>query len=65
MEADPELADLVAERHGNWSKSDHDQSPVGPAQSTHLAALRAASFAEIGTLWQRGDNRLLCAVLPG
>ena len=21
-------------------------------------------FAEVGTLWQRGDNRLLCAVLP-
>ena len=23
-----------------------------------------AGFAEVGTLWQRGDNRLLCAVLP-
>lgn len=30
--------------------------------STHVEALRAAGFAEIGTLWQRGDNRLLCAV---
>jgi len=30
----------------------------------HVAALRAAGFAEVGTLWQHGDNRLLCAVLP-
>lgn len=28
----------------------------------HTAALGAAGFAEIGTLWQRGANRLLCAV---
>jgi len=32
--------------------------------ATHVEALRAAGFAEVGTLWQRGDNRLLCAVLP-
>jgi hypothetical protein len=30
----------------------------------HVEALGAAGFAEIGTLWQRGDNRLLCGVLP-
>jgi hypothetical protein len=29
---------------------------------THVDALRAAGFAEIGTIWQRGDNRILCAV---
>ena len=29
---------------------------------SHTAALRAAGFAEIGTLWQRGSNRLLCGV---
>jgi len=28
----------------------------------HIAALRAAGFAEIGTLWQYGENRILCAV---
>jgi hypothetical protein len=28
----------------------------------HVEALRKAGFAEVGTLWQRGDNRLLCAV---
>ena len=32
--------------------------------ATHVEALRAAGFAEVSTLWQRGDNRLLCAVLP-
>ncbi|HZB28744.1 MAG TPA: hypothetical protein VE465_01125 [Streptosporangiaceae bacterium] len=26
------------------------------------AALRAAGFGEVGTLWQRGETRLLCAV---
>ncbi len=30
----------------------------------HVAALRAAGFAEIGTIWQRGENRLFCAVIP-
>ena len=33
--------------------------------SVHVDALRKAGFAEVGTLWQRGDNRLLCAVLGG
>jgi hypothetical protein len=27
--------------------------------------LRAAGFTEIGTLWQRGADRLLCGVLGG
>jgi hypothetical protein len=26
-------------------------------------ALRRAGFTEVGTLWQLGDNRLLCGVL--
>ena len=30
-----------------------------------VLALRAAGFTEIGTLWQYGDNRILCAVLGG
>ena len=29
----------------------------------HVDALRAAGFTEIGTLWQRGADRLLCGVL--
>jgi hypothetical protein len=31
----------------------------------HIDALRAAGFAEVGTLWQRGENRVLCGVLAG
>lgn len=57
----PELADLVAERERRLTHSDHHGSPSGRL-ATHVDALRAAGFAEIGTLWQRGDNRLLCAV---
>jgi len=38
-------------------------SPVKGTQfAVHAAALRAAGFAEVGTLWQRGSNRLLAAV---
>jgi len=33
--------------------------------SQHVAALRAAGFAEIGTLWQYGENRILCGIMPG
>jgi hypothetical protein len=28
----------------------------------HVDALRAAGFTEIGTVWQHGENRILCAV---
>jgi SAM-dependent methyltransferase len=36
--------------------------PEGTRLAVHTAALRAAGFTEIGTLWQRGGDRLLCAV---
>jgi hypothetical protein len=36
--------------------------PEGTLFAVHTAALRAAGFAEVGTLWQRGSNRLLAAV---
>jgi SAM-dependent methyltransferase len=58
---DPALADLVAERARRLVKSEHNGSPSGRL-GVHVDALRAAGFAEVGTLWQRGDNRLLCAV---
>jgi hypothetical protein len=29
----------------------------------HVDALRAAGFPEVGTIWQHGDNRVLCGVL--
>lgn len=60
--ADPELAGLAQERARRAVESEHHGSPSG-RMDVHVAALRAAGFTEIGTLWQRGDNRLLCAVL--
>lgn len=61
---DPDLASLHAEREARSVDSEHHGSPAG-LLSVHVDALRAAGFAEIGTLWQRGENRLLCGVLPG
>jgi len=61
--ADPALAPLHAERAARRVESEHHGSPAGRL-SVHVDALRAAGFAEVGTLWQRGENRLLCGVLP-
>jgi SAM-dependent methyltransferase len=58
---DPALADAAAERARRRASADHHASESG-LLTTHVSALRAAGFAEIGTLWQRGENRLLCAV---
>jgi SAM-dependent methyltransferase len=61
--ADPGLAAHVAERRRRHVEAGHHDSESSQL-ATHVDALRAAGFAEVGTLWQRGDNRLLCAVLP-
>jgi SAM-dependent methyltransferase len=61
--ADPGLAELVAEREARRVESEHHGSPAGRL-SVQVAALHSAGFAEVGTLWQRGENRLLCGVLP-
>lgn len=63
VRADPVLAGLAAERDRRAPEADHHGSPSG-LLSVHVSALRAAGFAEVGTIWQRGENRLLCAVLP-
>ena len=61
------LCDDGRRRRGRCPRRHVDADHHG-TQSTQLAAhveaLKAAGFAEVGTLWQRGDNRLLCAVLP-
>jgi SAM-dependent methyltransferase len=62
VHADPALADPVADRALRAFVPEHHGSPSGRLD-VHVDALRAAGFAEIGTLWQRGDNRLLCGVL--
>jgi SAM-dependent methyltransferase len=60
--ADPELGALAARRERIGLGAGHHGSPSGRL-AVHVEALRKAGFAEVGTLWQRGDNRLLCAVL--
>ena len=62
--ADPELAGLYADRQARRVESEHHGSPAGRL-SVHVDALHGAGFTEVGTLWQRGENRVLCGVLPG
>jgi SAM-dependent methyltransferase len=57
--ADPVLATASAERE---HRDVHHHGPESTLLAAHVGALRAAGFAEVGTLWQRGSNRLLCAV---
>jgi SAM-dependent methyltransferase len=61
--ADPVLAPFSAERGRRSIGTDHHTDSQSIQLATHTRALEAAGFTEIGTLWQRGDNRLLCAVL--
>jgi SAM-dependent methyltransferase len=56
---DPLLATASAERD---RRQVHHHGPEGSRLDVHVTALRAAGFTEIGTLWQRGASRLLCAV---
>jgi SAM-dependent methyltransferase len=60
--ADPALAREAADREQRTAGPHHHGSE-SPHLQTHVTALRSAGFTEIGTLWQRGPNRLLCAVL--
>jgi len=61
---DPELAGPAADRQQRRLSEDHHGSE-SVLLSEHVGALRAAGFTEIGTLWQYGDNRILCAVMGG
>jgi SAM-dependent methyltransferase len=55
----PELADLAAMRGPHGVEHDVD---VAACFDDHVAALRRAGFAEAGTVWQHGDDRVLVAV---
>jgi SAM-dependent methyltransferase len=61
--ADPALAGLYAEREARRVDTEHHGSPAGRL-SVHVDALRAAGFDEVGSVWQRGENRVLCGVTP-
>jgi len=62
--AEPALAGEVADREAWRDHADH-HGWASRLLGTHIDALRAAGFTEAGTLWQRGENRLLCAVRGG
>jgi SAM-dependent methyltransferase len=64
VRADPVLGGLAEQRERLGLDAEHHDSPSARL-AVHVDALRAAGFAEVGTLWQRGENRLLCAVLGG
>ncbi|MFF0868325.1 class I SAM-dependent methyltransferase [Nonomuraea sp. NPDC003560] len=57
--ADPAFADLNQERSTAGASHHGSESHL---VEQHVGALTKAGFGEIGTLWQRGNNRLLCAV---
>jgi SAM-dependent methyltransferase len=57
--ADPALADPAARRE---RRSVHHHGPESQFLAVHDYALRAAGFAEVGTIWQHGSNRVLAAV---
>jgi SAM-dependent methyltransferase len=59
--AETALADAVAERQQRFTANDHARAD-GARLATHVNALLDTGFAEVGTIWQRGGNRLLCAV---
>jgi SAM-dependent methyltransferase len=59
VESAPELAELVAARDA--SGVEHAKSDV-PTYAEQVAMLRAARFAEVGTVWQCGDDRVVVAI---
>ena len=61
---DPDLAGVAAKRERLGLSEDHHGSE-SVLFKEHVAALTAAGFTEIGTLWQHGENRILCAVRGG
>jgi SAM-dependent methyltransferase len=58
--AEPAVAPAVAERERRFASMTRQTSP--PGFDAHVAALDAAGFAEIGTIWQVLSNRVLLAV---
>jgi SAM-dependent methyltransferase len=60
LEREPELGPAFAER----ARRRHEHPPTSESGllGTHRAALLGAGFAEVGTVWQRGADRVLVAV---
>jgi SAM-dependent methyltransferase len=62
IKEDPALAGPLAEREQRRLTENHHGSE-SVQLATHVDGLRAAGFTEIGTIWQRGENRILVGVL--
>jgi SAM-dependent methyltransferase len=60
LAGEPELAAAFAER--TRRRHEHPPSDESGLLSTHRDALRGAGFAEVGTVWQRGTDRVLVAL---
>ncbi len=60
--AEDALAAAVAERGTRRLGGSDHATAAGVRLETHVGALRAAGFAEVGTLWQLGASRVLSAV---
>lgn len=61
VQAEPAFAPAVAERRRQGYDGEH-HSDLSAGFAVHRHALREAGYAEVGTVWQRGEVRLLCAV---
>lgn len=59
VRAAPELSDLTAMRGPKGVEHHVDDIPT---VEDHVAALRAAGFGAVGSVWQHGDDRVLVAI---
>jgi SAM-dependent methyltransferase len=59
--ADPVLA-AAAARRADRSRLPAHHTAQSEVLGQHVAGLQAAGFSEIGTIWQHGASRLLCAI---
>ncbi len=60
VERDPALAEAAAERRRRGH--DHPHGELRQTYEFHRAALLAAGFSEVGTVWQRLTDRVLIAI---
>jgi SAM-dependent methyltransferase len=60
LEREPELAELFAERERRFAW--RDRQWIRPSYEFQVGALLEAGFREVGTIWQRRDNRVLLAI---
>ena len=60
LRAEPDLSSAFAER--DRRRHEHPLADESDQLSSHVSALRGAGFAEVGTVWQRGTDRVLVAL---